>query len=648
VDTLGSQALSLLAHQRAGPLVTAEGDVQQVRFDAPGVAEAVRWYAGLVTRGAMPDPTETDPGEMQRIPYERSPAMWSGGSFSRDNHADAGVVPFPEQDGVAAAELGVYGYLISAGTAHPEAAWRWIAFLSQQPPQPYASGAPARRSVVAATDYWTKLDDPFAAAFQYNLDHAVQLPGSAKAELRRALEAVLEGMPVETALAEAQARANASLARAASEGTGPAATIAVAPPKPTPAPGSEPIRFDVPHSGDVTVYRTLAERFGEAHPAIDIEVAQSTNWPLVAQAAEADCFLGYTYGLRETTGALLALDPLIAEVGGFSAEAFHEVFLQRVQVDGALWGLPVETDARLLYYSRDLYDRAGLPCPAVDWTAQDLVEAALALAEPDAAEPIHGFYPRYGAYVDAATYVAWLGGRLFDVEGRPTFIDPTVIEALTAYATLIADAAPPQALERHGDRLSGITVTSGVRPEVVQTGHVAMWDDGYSNHQMDPALGFPVGVVPLPTGKASFAGVDRALFISAGTAHPEACWTWIAYLSAQPEAIRYLPARRDVAASDVWVQGVDTEAVEAWRAVLARAQAPVPPWTDDAVRDRALYWFDEALDEVLAGRPAVEALGEAQTRASAFVDCVVGSDGGQDAWRACAREIDPDVVLPEE
>jgi hypothetical protein len=74
----------------------------------------------------------------------------------------------------------------------------------------------------------------------------------------------------------------------------------------------------------------------------------------------------------------------------------------------------------------------------------------------------------------------------------------------------------------------------------------------------------------------------------------------------------------------------------------------VPPWADDAVSNRALYWFDEALGEVLAGRPAAEALREAQTRASAFVDCVVGSDGGEDGWRGCAREVDPDVVLADE
>jgi multiple sugar transport system substrate-binding protein len=648
VDPFVYSVLPLLVHARTGPLIEERHGAAQARLDDPRVAEAVQWYADLVTRyGVMPDPRELDSLTLQRLPHEAAPAMWLSGSWYRDEFASAGIVPLPESDGVGVASLSAKGAIISAGTTHPREAWRWVAFLSEQPPFEYSDAIPARESVIRATGTWGKMDPALAAAYQYNLAHAVDVPGFIGGALSRAYQGTLEGVSVEAALAEEQTRANETLARLAEASDQPAVGFTVAPLPATSSKDTIEVRFHVLSSSDLDLYRTVVQQFGDTHPGIRVQVEPSSDWPIAGQAAEADCFVGYATGVRASREDLLALDPLIAE-DEYDSGLFYPDYVAPLTIDGTLWGLPLDADARLLYYNRDRLDQAGAPYPAMDWTPRDLVTWALDLTDLDGPVPQYGFYPIFGAYVDAATYVAWLGGQLFDVQGQPTFADPTACEAVTLYAALIAGAAPPQALERTGDRLSGVTVTWGEHPGLVQSGQVAMWVDDHEHHVTAGALGFPVGVAPLPVGAVPFNATLRALYISANATHPDACWAWITFLSAQPQAVRLLPVRRDVAESDAWRERAGPEAAQAWSEILARPQAPQPSWYTDPVADRALYWFDEALAQVLDDVPPADALASAQSKASAFTACMQENAEDQQAWRTCARQADPTVTLPEQ
>jgi len=642
-------SLPSFAHQKAGPLVDYDREPPLARLDAPGVAEAVQWYADLIlVHGVMPNPATMDSTTLQTFPYEQSPAMWVGGSYERDNFEhlyDAGVVPFPE-DGEAATTVSADGYFVSAGTAHPEAAWRWIEFLSRQPPDRYASGTPARKSVAEETGYWKKLGDETATVYQYALEHAVNYPGGVNWGLSSAFEMVLQGDPVDAALTEVQAKVNERLAEAAAEAQRPPEKFTVATPFPTPAPGGILIRFLAPYGADMTAYRDLASRFHQAHPEIAVEVSSSGSGYLAEQAAAADCFIRYDL-LPEDPDVLLALDPLIANDETFGLDAFAPAFLKPSLADGVLWGLPLETDAWLLYYNRDLFDAAGSPHPAADWTPQQFIEQAIALTDVSVSEPIYGFYPRDGAYANAPDYVAWLGGQLFDADGRPTFDDPTVVEALIRYADLITKATPPSATER-GDSRWPYPTRWGGHPGPVGLGRVAMWIDFSDNHRGAPPLDFEVGVAPLPIGASPLTTFStRALFISAQTPHPDACWDWISFLSAQPEAVSWLPVRRDIAASDAWREQAGVETANAWLTILDRGKTIQRSWALSAA-NYALYWFDEAFADVLAGARPAAALPEAQVKAAAFADCIAVSEVTEEVYRTCARQVDPNVVLPGE
>ena len=85
---------------------------------------------------------------------------------------------------------------------------------------------------------------------------------------------------------------------------------------------------------------------------------------------------------------MLCLDPLV-EAAGLRLDAFPQSFLGQTRVQGKLMGLPMETDAYLLYYNRGLFDARDMAYPDVAWTPEQLIERAMALdAEELTAEDV--------------------------------------------------------------------------------------------------------------------------------------------------------------------------------------------------------------------------------------------------------------------
>jgi ABC-type glycerol-3-phosphate transport system substrate-binding protein len=92
---------------------------------------------------------------------------------------EIGVAPFPPLPFFNRGQT----YVLSSGTQHTEAAWRWLNFVSGQEIEAAASNgirqatlAPARRSLADQNDYFAGLDDETgipgaAAAVRWALEH---------------------------------------------------------------------------------------------------------------------------------------------------------------------------------------------------------------------------------------------------------------------------------------------------------------------------------------------------------------------------------------------------------------------------------------------------------------------------------------------
>jgi ABC-type glycerol-3-phosphate transport system substrate-binding protein len=216
----------------------------------PRTVEAVRWFANLaLVHDVMPLPErlelyEPEPREGSSISIttsgdgeeaeaerrwgmigakasiaaqEGDAALWSGSLVDREGsggwHWDFewGIIPWPRDQEEIVVGL-TYAYFISADTPHPQAALRWIDFLTRQPPQ--LKGIPARRSVAASESVRQAFSDQIGAeaydACLRTIEEATPVDYSlyfvAERYLGQALLDILEnGEDVDTALSKAQA-----------------------------------------------------------------------------------------------------------------------------------------------------------------------------------------------------------------------------------------------------------------------------------------------------------------------------------------------------------------------------------------------------------------------------------------------------------
>ena len=154
--------------------------------------------------------------------------------------------------------------------------------------------------------------------------------------------------------------------------------------------------------------------------------------------------------------------------------------------------------------------------------------------------------------------------------------------------------------------------------------------------------------MPLPAGPNSaqgsgFQSVD-GYFVSAGTDARQACWTWITFLTEQPNAATGLPARRSVAESAAYRQQAGAEQADAYLAsVSSGSRASFFQRVSDEGNwlGFASFWLSDAYDQVVNGEATVEeALADAQESVDAYRDCVIANDAYQDpqAMQQCIGE----------
>jgi multiple sugar transport system substrate-binding protein len=619
-------------------------------FDTPQVANVLRRYTDMIlTYHVMAGRDVVGISEIANLIDEGKVAMWPSYAYERQYHsmrANLGVAPFPE-DVAAANPHSVTGFFISAGTAHPEAAWRWLTYLSEnyQPPSFMDGTLPARRSVTEQVSWWKALDEETRAVFEYALAHPASPRSPLSNLLYGAADAVLEdGASVEEALAVAQSEAlkrQSELAAATPPAPQPVVTL-----RPTPKVRAV-VAFAPSPDAELAAYRTLAAAFHEDHPDVQIEIVPAPV-DLAELATTADCFGGmYSVYAPDMRQHIHSLEPLLEADAGFDLDDYCPQFLEALQHDGELWGLPYQADALMVYYNPDLFAEAGVTPPGPDWSFKDLMDAAVALS----VDGQYGFTTCEGAYGDLIFVLERMGARLYDdtcEPPMPTFGDPTVVAALGRYADLFRGQSlspgTPSTQSGWPD-----AVVKGSHPSGVQSEQVAMWIDSIESYAFAPPLPFEAGVAPLPRGtQASTEFTVRAYYISAHADDPEACWEWLKFLSDRTEAVHLLPARHSVAASPAWQGQAGAAAMPAYQATLAYDDT-------DILRLRwkirwlayAYPWLDEAFQVVLAGGNTKPALAEAQRKAETYLLCLEREDGfaNPDVLKTCAQEVDPDYPI---
>ena len=192
-----------------------------LRLDSEPMMRAIQRYTDLVlVHGVMPSTSEYAQQYRQvgDLVSAGQVGMWLGSITERGGRSAVmewgfpwGVAPLPRGNtGRSYSQMLMFAIPASSSSAgDPEDAWRWLAFLSQQPE--HITGLPARRSLLEDRDFRRTLGtEQEADIYMLMVTEAAPIPlaleiDTAYIALNRAVEKILSGdMSVEDALREAQ------------------------------------------------------------------------------------------------------------------------------------------------------------------------------------------------------------------------------------------------------------------------------------------------------------------------------------------------------------------------------------------------------------------------------------------------------------
>lgn len=673
--TTSSSESMYLIKSRTGELIDTTSDPPTPRFDRAKVFKAVRWYTDLYLKEEAVAQVQSSERPLDyRTLYDGGlAAMWIHtftGWHETDGWPEVGIVPFPVDDtNSRSTPLRTRALVMSAGTQHPNAAWRWMDFLSRQPINNLTRGPqylPARRSVSETSSVWEALTEEEATVLSYALEHSYTTRrgpeyDAVRGTLHRALRAIQDGeKSVKEALAEAQEQATADIREYQDR-------LAQITPVPSFAVAGSTEEINCEDIVEITFtpgmdfhdlqrYRDLAERFHQTHPEISVgvELAPSPDPRDLRSLAETvDCFLGYP-SIQDSANrsGVLNLDPLSEADPTFITEDFYPPVWEPFTWRGQLWGLPAAVEPYVIEYNKDLFDIAGLDYPSLDWTTDEFLSLAKALTRGDGEGKQHGFVPQAYEGDVLPLILERLGGKVIDGSVTPptlSFDDPATVGALNWYADLAVEHHVRPLFVTDLSALKDGSPPRMEREELIERGRTAMWTSSGRGSAMPGGRdGLNIGTVPFPVGPGG-VGSYRApvgYFISAYAQAPGACWEWIAFLTEQPEAAEGLPARRSVAESEAYRQQVGEERATAYRASVVGLKRPFHLSSETGWLRGASYWLFQTYGQVLKDQASVEAaLSDAQRKADDYRTCVMTRQAYHKGWQMCLEEVDP--TLPD-
>ena len=684
---------------RAGLLFNADTYPPKARLDDAAVVEAVRWYTDLfLTHKVSPYYSQAGEGargvmfngEGMRLMEGGQAAMWFAGNvmfFGRrqggpgdQQQQTTGVVPFPvSKSNDHSTPVTVTGLSISAGTQKADLAWKWISFLAQQqagqrgPFSALSSGTlPALPSVAAAGGYWDNLDQGVADALRYAIDHAYvdNYNGVGYDTFRNAVVDVMDnGTAVEAALADAQTQVETEIEADVAAAPTPVANLVVSEQEQKAVnAGAVIVNFGLGEGEGRFAQQSLAnviEQFQAAHPDILVEVDTPEGFrgqlDLADLAAQYDCFQASPNLNDDSVAAIVNVEPFLAADSSTRKEDFYPSVLEQFTYQGQVWGLPGSVTVSVMNYNKDLFDAAHLAYPSTTWTTSDFLQMAVALTKADASgeNAQYGYSPSSFGVDDLVTLMDRLGANMLDESVDPprlVFNSPAVVEAFRWYTSLATQYKVEPVFENTEDFGGG----ERQRQTLINDGRVAMWMGGGGGGGfggvsvfMGPGgssaqTNLNTGVAPLPAGPNSTKGSGfqsvNGYFISAQSDARQACWSWITFLTQQPDVTSGLPARQSVAQSDEYRQRVGAERADAYLAsVSGGSQASFYQRISDEGNwlGFASSWLSVAHERVVNGEATVEeALNAAQESVNAFRDCVIAKNAYQDpqTLQQCASE----------
>lgn len=177
-------------------------------------------------------------------------------------------------------------------------------------------------------------------------------------------------------------------------------------------------------------YKEAIDTFQKENPGIKVEVIDTSSKEYVdkltimlAAGEDVDVvaikdmpsFAGYV-GRRQ----LLSLDTFVRRAR-MDLKAYGG-FAEALRVNGRLYGLPYRSDFFILYYNKDIFDRAKVPYPGNDMTWEQFRAIAKKLTSGEGNKKVYGAYVHIWKTMATNLAVARYGGKYTVVGGKYGFL----------------------------------------------------------------------------------------------------------------------------------------------------------------------------------------------------------------------------------
>lgn len=372
---------------------------------------------------------------------------------------------------------------------------------------------------------------------------------------------------------------------------------------------SEPvtITYGLWDANQATGFEKMIEEFAEANPNIKIEIqlnGWADYWTALDAAASSgtlpDTFWMHSNNIYRYTSneMLMDLTKKIAESSLVKMENFPSGLVSIYNFNGKQYCVPKDYDTIGLWYSKTMFDEAGVKYPDATWTWNDLYDAAKKLTKPDKSQ--YGFLAAMHNQEGFYNFIYQNGGSVITQDKKSGYDDPKTIEAMEFYVKMVKDGLSPQIF------------ADAERAEVIQNGLCAMglfgsWNlSGFTANEY-MTKNFDVTVLPASPsgGRASiFNGLGYA--IAPNTKNADAAWKWIEYLGSKEGQLRQAELGIAISAfngtADAWVNSNKVFDIKCFIDMVEYAQ--IRPYSNTtAVWEDKTY---EALRGAFTGEKTVE------------------------------------------
>lgn len=282
-------------------------------------------------------------------------------------------------------------------------------------------------------------------------------------------------------------------------------------------------------------HKMVADAFMKSHPEIKIETWNEPwdNYFTKIQALWAsgdpntvpDIAFLWPTPKYAAEGVLENLDPYIQK-SGYNLNDYWGGLLESAKYKGSVYGLPRDIEVNVLYYNKDLFDKAGVKYPDASWTWDDLLAAAEKLTVKDSS----GKVTRYALAMEGGKYSKWVnqnGGAILDDYVNPSrcmLAEPKSVEAIKFFADMMNKGYAMRDADLSQAGGDAAVFVSGQAAMIIQnTSRVSTFNAAKMNYD--------VAVVPIPKdGKRWNPAGGAAWVMSAKSANKEAAWTFLQWL----------------------------------------------------------------------------------------------------------------------